>query len=211
MTPSQPCCSNCRVALPSGASFCHNCGVDIPGAQQPEDDRKLCSGCLQPFHAVVMKKHEGQLLCPACVEDAGARARPKELAEQEEWKRSTRRLVLHAERQNERFEVPGSFVKLQKKGLLTNIFHGQAQDMGKLVDLSRGGGQCLTRGDFKVGDRLALDLRVPAFEAPICISGVVVWTSREGKGQQRLGVRFDPLSGPALAALSTLETDADPA
>jgi hypothetical protein len=206
--PKQPNCPNCRVALPQGATFCHNCGVDVPGRERPEDDRKLCSGCLESFHKLALKQYGDRLLCPDCLEEMVARE--EEQKSRQTKSKTGRWNVLHVERQDERFEVPGSFVKMQTKGVLTSIFHGRKQDVGKLVDLSRGGGQCITRETFKIGDRLALELRTPKADTPVCLTGVVVWTRFENKDQQRMGIRFDDLSREAQDFIDELGLTIDP-
>lgn len=199
-------CSNCKAAIPAGATFCHNCGVDVPGAVHPADERKLCSGCLQPYSVLVLERREGEFFCPDCRETVGDRSvkpAPQKALSKEAL--TVKYRYTGPERKSERIQVPGSFVRMEKKRLLAGIFHGRSKDIGQLVDLSRGGGQCVTRASFEMGERLALELRIPGVSDPLCLTGVVVWVRQEDAEQQRMGIRFDPLSEADANIIAELE------
>jgi hypothetical protein len=142
--------------------------------------------------------------------DRGGKAKISSDAE-EKWaldpsahrRRELRRLI---PRESERFGVPDAYLRY-RTGLLDSLRETE-EEMSPLIDLSLTGLQFLTRKKLKIGQKLRMELIVPAFDDKLAIKGEVRWIGRAGLTElYRTGVHFTGLDQQIADYLEKLEED----
>lgn len=129
----------------------------------------------------------------------------------EEWswdrtvrkRQQPRRMV---KRGSERFGVPDAYVRL-RAGLFDSFKEGENQE-APLIDLSRTGLQFLSRKNLKIGQKVKLEIMVPALTDKLIAKGEVRWIGRAGlTALYRIGVRFVGLSQEISECLDKIASD----
>lgn len=151
------------------------------------DDTKrgLCHICGESQLIIDLRRDQGKMACSACLSRRGHSAKNESSSK---YKRSTDD-TWSSPRRNERVDVDQAYVRLARPGGIFGLFRGNAH-IGRALDLSLTGAQCLTELDVKKGDAVQVELRLPGSAEPLVAAGAVRWIA-PGRGTgQRVGIEF---------------------
>jgi hypothetical protein len=137
------------------------------------------------------------------VQEKGTASTPVEWEDDVGRKREARRLIPRA---SERFVVPDAYLRY-RTGLL-DALRNATEEQSPLIDISFTGVQFLTRRQLKMGQRLRMDVTVPAFTEILRLKGEVRWIGRAGLSDLfRVGVCFAGVDKEIAAYLEKLTED----
>lgn len=118
-------------------------------------------------------------------------------------KRPVRRLL---PRSSERFVVPDAYLYYWTS--LLDAWLDDTDEQSPLIDLSLDGLQFLTRRKLRIGQKLRMELVVPAFTETLVLKGEVRWVGRAGLSDlYRTGVKFIGVNKEIASYLEKLAED----
>lgn len=131
----------------------------------------------------------------------------EEAVEQWAWDREVRQNReprRRLKREADRFPVPDAYIRY-RTGVLGSM---DDMELAPLINLSKTGLQFLSKEKLKVGQKLRLEILVPAFDDKLCVKGEVRWIGRAGlTALYRVGARFFGLSKESATCLEKLADD----
>jgi len=141
--------------------------------------------------------------------DRRGRQEMREAAEERwAWDREARRDRLdrpRVKRDADRFSVPDAYIRY-RTGLFGSL--KDEHELAPLINLSTTGLQFLSKEKLKVGQKLRVELLVPAFNDKLYLKGEVRWMGRAGlTALYRVGLRFFGLSKEVAVGLGKLADD----
>ncbi len=197
-------CLNCNSEIGDSQTFCAHCGMDVALPKATGPRARLCTSCGQSFTPMTSSEMD---LCPDCNHRIESRRQAEKERHQRDRQRQdeSERSDYSSQRKSARFEVAKCFVRVRVMGVTAVLLRRGKTRAGPLLDLSRGGLQCIAEGRFSKGDVVALQLLVPAFSQPLALNGIVRWVQAEDSEHTRMGIQFADIDAKASAHLTALE------